>query len=367
MFIRKSIYSWKARSIYSAILFSLIATPLLSAVQIKEKEQSLPPPPPPAYDADLYNRDIETCLLDAELLYWTVNEGALDYAQKMTQPAWSSTTPSYASGKVKSASYHLDPGLRVMVGFFNALKYWDVRGQYTHFICRGQNSTSRPSSPSEFLTGTWPQITTNPLTHAHSDIFFNYNVFHLLISRIFYPNLHLRLRMTGGASSAWIGQDWKMQYFDGGIDKNTTIRNRWHFVGGGLSTGLIADWYWGNHIYLTGSTMISLYMGSYSNRSKQTTTFQVDPSDNTSLPVRNSRLSNTRPALSTQFSIGPSWQQNFGPRRVEVFIGYELTGWFNLQEIRRSSSGAPSVAKETWTETSMLSLQGLTTRLTVDF
>jgi hypothetical protein len=108
-------------------------------------------------------------------------------------------------------------------------------------------------------------------------------------------------------------------------------------------------------------------MGSYDNTSKQTTTFQPNGADDPTLPVRDSMTEDTRPSFCVQFFLGPSYQKCFGCNRVEFFAGYELTGWFNLQEIRRSSSGLPSSAKETWMSTSMLALQGLTTRLTIYF
>ncbi len=347
------------RFILGTVLSTLAFQPLLEASECD-------PPPGSAYDADLFHKDVEVWYVSAEFLYWTVDEGALDYAQKMRQPAWSPTTPSFASGKVQCASFNLDPGFRVATGYFNAPKYWAVQGQYTHLITRGKDRAGKPEAGNEFLTGTWPQITTNPLVHAHSNIFFNYNLAELSIDRIFITNPHLRMKLRAALSMAWMQQDWKVQYFDG-TGGNTTIRNRWHYMAGGLRAGLLGDWYWGNHVYLTGGTTAALYMGGYSNDSKQTTSFQPNGSDDPTLPVRDSRVEDTRPSFAVQVYLGPSYQKCFGCNRVEIFAGYELTGWFNLQEIRRSSSGLPSSAKETWMSTNMLALQGLTTRLTVDF
>ena len=322
------------------------------------------PPPCSAYDFDLYHKDLEVWFASGEFLYWTVDEGALDYAQRMKQPAWSPTA-SYASGTVESASFDISPGFRVSAGYFNAPKYWLVEAEYTHLISTGKNRAEKPTAAAEFLTGTWPQITTNPLQHAHSKIFFDFNLFEVFIHRIFIPNPHLRLTAMGGFSAVWMHQDWKVQYFDGG-GGDTTIRNQWRYIAGGLRTATFIDWYWGNHVYLTAGSSIALYMGSYKNQAKQTTTVQPVGSD-ASLPVRDSVFNDTRPSCALQFTLGPSFQKNFGCNRVELFVGYEINGWFNLQEIRRSTSGSPSEAKETWMSTSMLALQGLTTRFTVDF
>jgi hypothetical protein len=284
----------------------------------------------------------------------------------MHQPAWSTASSSYASGTVKSAKFHLDPGFRITGSYYNAPKYWEVRAGYTHLISRGSDSAGVPGGSGKYLTGTWPQITLQPLVHAHSHAFFNYNIFDLTIDRVFITNPHLRLRMTGGLSLPWIEQDWKIHYFDS-TGGNTTIRNRWHYVGAGIKMGLSGDWYWGNNVYITGLSSFGMFMGSYSNHSKQTTTFQPTGSENPMLPVRNSSYSDARGAFCAQFSIGPSWQKNIRCNRIEIYAGYELTGWFNLQEIRRSSGGVPTVAKETWMSTSMITLQGLTTRVTFDF
>ncbi len=342
----------------------LIAAPAAPPPPYPSRCNNCAPPPCSSYDFDLYHKDLEIWFASGEFLYWTVDEGALDYAERMKQPAWSPTA-SYASGTVESASFDISPGVRIGVGYFNAPKYWIVQAEYTHLISTGKDRVERPTGAGEFLTGTWPQITTSPLAHAHSKIFFDYNLFDLLIDRVFFPNPHLRLKAQGGITAAWMHQDWKVEYFDGG-GGDTTIRNRWRYIGGGLRSGLSVDWYWGNHVYLTAGSSFALYMGSYQNQAKQTTTVQPLGSD-ASLPVRDSNYNDTRPACALEFTLGPSFQKNFGCNRVELFVGYEINGWFNLQEIRRSTSGSPSEAKETWMSTSMLALQGLTTRFTVDF
>gem|GEM_PF-4211976 len=73
------------------------------------------------------------------------------------------------------------------------------------------------------------------------------------------------------------------------------------------------------------------------------------------------------PAFQSQFYFGPSYQKNFPNQRLEIFVGYELVTWLNLQEIYHSTSGAPSDPKETWINTSALALQGLTARASIDF
>jgi len=335
-----------------AVVVSMVLIPFAATTAVHEKVKA-----PAPYDADLYHKNQEVISVHGEFLYWTVQEGALDFAQKMNQPA--PVTPSYAIGNVHSACYDIDPGVRCAVSYFNAPKYWEVRAQYTHLISKGKDRVEKPEAAAEYLIGTWPHVLANPLTHAHSAIAFNYNLFDLMIDRVFIPNPHLRVRMVAGLGAAWIQQNWKIQYFDS-LNNNTTIRNRWHYIAGGIRCGAMGDWFWGNDIYLTGSTSIGVYMGSYHNKSKQI-------ASTLALPICNSKFSDTRPAYAAQFLVGPSWQKNFGCSRMEIFAGYELSTWFNLQEIRRSSSGNSTTAFETWLATGFIAVHGLTTRATYDF
>ena len=118
---------------------------------------------------------------------------------------------------------------------------------------------------------------------------------------------------------------------------------------------------------MTAHGSLSLLIGSYSNHAKQTTTFQPTALDNPSVPVRDTSYHDVRPALTAQMMLGPSWQKNYAHSRFELFAGFEMNAWLNLQEIYRSTSSTSWGAKETWMSTSVLALYGLTTRLTYDF
>ena len=321
---------------------------------------------PESPDVDLFRNKVPVMSVSAEFLYWTINEGALDYALKMTSSAFDPTGVNFAQGHFKCANYQLDPGFRIGLLYYRAPRFWEVKGQYTRLTCRGENNSGKPSTDTKFLTGTWPQIFTQPMAGAKSHIHMNYNVFDFLVDRYFMPNPHLRLRVVGGGAVAWMDQYWKIQYNDSSLNE-TTIQNRWKFVGGGLKTGTMVDWFWTKNIYITGLTTFGVLVGSYENRSLQTTNFEPTATANTALPLRNAFLQDTRGVFTVQFIFGPSWQKNYTCNRVEIFAGYEVNAWFNLQEIYRSTSGTAFAAKETLINTSTMILQGLTTRLTVDF
>lgn len=311
----------------------------------------------PAYDADLFKRDTPAFSFHGSFLFWRVQESALDYALKMQHTSPSGTV--YAQGKYHSATFDGEPGFRVAASYFRAPKYWEMWLQYTRLTARGENSVGRPDQEGRYLTGTWPEIISAPITQAKSHIHLNYNVADFLVDRFFNPNPHLRIRFIGGGTVAWMNQNWAVCYFNES-DAVTQIRNRWKFIGGGFRMGTMVDWYCGYDLYLTSATTAATLLGSYHNQSTQTASTE-------SLAVRDAHYSDIRPTFAVQALFGLSWQKNFCSNRMEIFGGYELNSWFNLAEIYRSTSGAANIAKETWINTGMIALQGLTTRMTLDF
>lgn len=317
-------------------------------------------------EPDLFRRYDQIYAGSIEFLYWKVAEGSLDYALKMQHSAWG-PTPSFAQGRFENAIYNIDPGFRLNLTYFRAPHYWEMRWQYTRMTNRGTDHSSKPPGASEFLTGTFNQIsTTDLLMGATSNIHLNYNVLDWLVDRVFFPNPHLRLRVVGGATLAWMSQDWKVTYTYGSPN-STTIRNRWGYAGAGLKTGTIVDWYWTGDLYMSAQGGFGLLLGGYSNRAKQTTTFQPTGSDNPTIPVRDTNFHDTRGIFTTQMIFGPSYQKNFSCSRIELFAGFEMNAWFNLQEIYRSTQATPTLAKETWLSSGTLLFYGLSTRLTLDF
>lgn len=320
-------------------------------------------PCPP--DADLYRRDESVFSFHGEFLFWRVQESALDYALKMERPAWG-TSPAWAQGEYKTATFNGEPGFRFMASYFRAPKYWEIWGSYTRLTASGKNSVGKPAPDQVFITGTWPQVSLATLAGARSWIHLNYNTGELLVDRFFNPNPHLRLRLLGGGLVAWMDQFWKIRYNDsaGGL---TTISSRWNYVGGGFRVGVMTDWFWGYDIYVTALATTGIVIGTYENKTKQTTNIATTAQDDANIPIRDVKYSDVRPAFTVQAQFGPSWQKSFTSTRWEVFAGYELNMWLNLQEVYRSTSSPAAQAKETWINTSALTLQGLTTRLTVDF
>ncbi|HAB98944.1 MAG TPA: hypothetical protein DCE71_03895 [Parachlamydiales bacterium] len=326
------------------------------------------PPPPPAFDADLFQKDKQVFSGHVEFLYWTIEEPDLDYALKMNTAAWGAGNANYAQGHFQTASYNFDPGMRLALSFYRAERFWEVKWQYLRGTFRGSDHTNAPEGSGEFLTGTWPQVIGGNLVAAKSHLHFNYNIFDMLVARVFNPNPHLRIRMIGGPTTAWMSQQWIVRYLNN-ANENTRINNRWSYAAGGLKFGTTIDWYWGEDIYVTAAGSAGLLMGSYHNQAKQTANAQPagGAGYNPAIPLRNAKLENIRPSFTAQMSFGPSWQKNYKNARTEFFAGYEITIWTNLQELYHSTAGNPNQTKETWINAGTLALHGVSIRLSGDF
>ena len=146
-----------------------------------------------SYDCDLFSKDKKVLFFNLEFLWWTVNEGALDYAIKMKNPAWG--TPTDAVGHYKRAEFNWGPGARFNFGYFNAPHYWDAQVQYTYFFSAGSETAKAPHSSTLFLNGTWPQpdpTGATPLARAKSNVSLMMNLIELIMTRRFPPESSLK-------------------------------------------------------------------------------------------------------------------------------------------------------------------------------
>lgn len=322
----------------------------------------------PAYsledDPNLFVHHRQICL-NTEFLYWTVNEGATDYALRMNQPAWG-PTEAFAKGTYKIADYNWCPGFRVAVTWYNAPRFWETWGQYTWLYASGHQTAHKPSADNLFLNSTWGIITSSPLAEASSNLSLHYQLADLLVARVFDPNPHLRLKLFGGATLGYIQQKWKLRYENFALESDQ-IHNHWRYLGGGIRFGLCVDWFWTHRFYFTGKTSFATLMGNYVNHSSQHTTANPTGLNNPELSVRSPDWEDYRFAFHAQFLLGPSWQRPFECWSIEVFAGYEFNVWLNIDEVYRSSQSGPSNTKETWINYGVFGLQGLTARLTIGF
>lgn len=333
------------------ILLTLTALSLLSSVSARELmcEQCIEEPDPCCLPHLFVERS--QVFVNTTFLYWTADEGVLDYAVR-TKGA--STLPNtFAIGDYKTADFDWRPGFRVAATYYRCFKYWDVTGEYTWFYTKGSKHLNAPLNP------TRQTLTTPPFQRANSWIDLHYHVGDMYAARVFDPNEHLRLRVLTGLTAGYIEQQWKNLYtnFDGNFDR---VREKWRFWGGGIRMGATVDWFWGYHLYFTGKFTFATLIGTYKNE-----TIQTNGVNNALLG--NAKYDDHRFAFHTQFMLGPSWQRPFECWSYEIFAGYEFNLWYNLHERIRSEFSPPNGTKSTVYSDGLLGLQGLTLRLTVGF
>lgn len=322
----------------------------------------------PLENPDLFNKDDSAFLICGEFLYWTVSEGALDYAIRMRGPSWG-PSDSFAQGDMERAEFDWDPGYQLSFGYYRAPNFWEADFVWTYIHVKGSNHHNRPpAEENRFMTSTWPQIFTSPIEDASTSIHLHYQMADLMANRIFHPfdNPHLRLKLIGGLTGVWMDQTWKILYRDG-LGSSTSVDNKWRYWGFGFKAGIDFDWFWGKDFYVTGRALTGLVSGHYHNHGKQETNAILQANDDTSLPVRDLRYKDYRIAFTSQFALGPSYQKSFTSSRMELFLGYEMTMWTNLHEVFRSTTSSASEPKETWINSGLIALQGLTVRGTFNF
>lgn len=356
--------NWKSVLILSSLVATAFAEGEVATRQSQEKK-----PVKESYDYDLFRKDKKILFINAEFLYWSVTEGALDYAIKMKQPAWGQT--SDASGSYKIADFGWNPGFRLSFGYFNAPHYWDAYLQYTYFVGTGHDHAEKPNQDDLFLNGTWPQP--NPsfnepvsLASAKTDIKLSTNMVEFLVTRRFHPNPHMRMRVYGGVDVAWLRQNWEIDYKDI-QDEISHLHNHWQYTGAGIRLGFIIDWFLGKGgFYFTGQTSAACFAGGYHNVSKQTSSYSQNDY-NPAIPLRNAHYHDTRLVPQFQALAGPSWQQAFKNCRTEIVLAYELNIWSNLHEVFHSNNTLPQGPKQTQIDNGMVGIQGLTLIWNLDF
>ncbi|MBN2479361.1 MAG: hypothetical protein JXA94_03955 [Parachlamydiales bacterium] len=314
-------------------------------------------------DSDLFRKCEKVTFINGEFLYWKANQGNLEYAFQYDQdvPVAGYT---YGTGKFKESDYDWKPGFRLALGWFNAPHYWQVYGQFTWMRITGSNSSERTSLANQPLVGTFAQngVLSEELKEARSDLKLNHELGDFLVSRVFIPSPHFRLRLFGGFTGGRIKQRWNVDYIS--VNSNVEkIFNRFSFVGVGYRLGIDLDWFFGKDFYLSGKASVAQLVGKYKNLAK------ID-NISTGTIFENSRYNQWRAAYNVQFYLGPSYQRAYCSSRFELFAGYEINSWFNILEVIRNTGASSSYLTTEQIpriNNGALLMHGLTARFTIDF
>lgn len=290
---------------------------------------------------------------DLEFLYWTAEVNAVDYALQTNNPVFSEC----GVGDFQNADYSYDPGFRVGLRYRNGPRYWEISAAYTWLNVSGKDSVEDTVN---LITPTYLPDLLMTVTNGNSDIKLWYNILDVLAARVFDPNPHLRMRVSGGITGAWIEQNWKVTYSDT-MNFVSTLNQKWTYRAVGYRVGAAFDWFWIWDIYLTGKASVGMTVGKYVNLSKQSSQFSMNPN----LTFRDSRYEDYRIATHLQMLLGFSYQKLCQCVDYEIFAGYEFNAWNNLNEIFRCQGDSEFM--NTLINNGLLGLHGLNVRLTVSF
>lgn len=345
--------------IFGFLSFGLISTLLADVGQ--------PVPEPRPYDYDLFSKDRECEYVDIEaLVFKLLNNQAVGAKFVTPSQQTNSQNSAKAAEKIQNLNWHWRPGFRVTLGYFNAPKYWEVMGQYTWFEDSASKTVKSPNPNQNYLrVGCYLPIqeyanALNPLAKIHATGDLYYNDLSALVTRNFYPNPHLRLRVIGGLTSMWAHQSSHLVNTFTGISNtlNSTFNSK--YWGVGFKMGTSADWYWGKDFYITGKVFWAIVTGRWNTNTK------ISNSEGALYDrIADSAYNATQ---NFQFIFGPSYQKSYEKIRWELFVGYELNTWLGAITAYNypTTAGAQGwLFPQKFFED--LTLTGVNVRLTLDF
>ncbi len=181
--------------------------------------------------------------------------------------------------------------------------------------------------------GTFPQFTTTDMEKAYSNIFLREHMFDVLLSRKFELSSRINLNFFNGLTGGWFKQNWTITYYgQGQTGTITKIKPKWRFKGGGIKTGVSADWELGQGFNWSCLSAIAAIYGNYDNRMKLLHRY---PSTGVDLVLEFIHYDDFRVVTNLQLQMGPSWEKQYKSWGMRMFAGYEINSWFNVHEILR--------------------------------
>lgn len=135
-----------------------------------------------------------------------------------------------------------------------------------------------------------------------------------------------------------------------------------------MRVGVDFDWYLGKGWSISATTSAAALLGYYSNYTKVDT--NNAGTGNAPTDIENSHYDDNRIATQIQMQLGPSWGIMWDDWGINIFAGYELNAWFNIEELRSgdlSSSTSSITQRRTVINDSVLGLQGFVGKIQVNF
>lgn len=302
--------------------------------------------------------------LYAGFIYWTARLDGLSYA--LTGVGDFSNDPS--KGNVHSVDWNWDPGFKAGYGWTFCHGGWDLYLQYTWFYTNvSSERRSQHIQPSfEIATPfTYSLIEAFFIDQAHAHWDLHYQLGDLELGRNYYINRFLKLRPFIGIKGAWQKQDYNVFFETAYIQNNVfNIKSDQDLMlwGIGMKAGLNTAWHFYKHFSVYGDFALT-GMWTHHNINRKDVFSEIQSSNqqqqnNITVTNLQSTLRIIKPVL--EFGIGFRLESYFHCNRMHIQLqsGWEAQIWPNQTLYINLSN---------YYDKFDLSLQGLTTKLRLDF
>jgi hypothetical protein len=264
--------------------------------------------------------------VSADMIVWKAQENGLGFVVKNENGV-----VYINDGKIKNPSFDWDFGFKLGLGVNMGHDGWDVYAQWTRLHTDATNTEHQPSGGRLFPTFrnvTFSEPGTMSSAHAHWKL--HLNMIDAELGREFFVSKWLTLRPFGGLRTAWISQNYKINYNYDAIGDVLKNRLKNHFWGLGLLTGLDAQWGMGGGWSIYGGGAVSLLYGNFRIREKER--LQTPTTTSTRALVRNKF--NMTDAI-TDLEAGLRWKRAWECVAFKIQAGWEQHAFYGQNQLAK--------------------------------
>jgi hypothetical protein len=262
-----------------------------------------------------------------------------------------------------------EPGYRVEGGFNIPHDNWDAYFCWTHLDAEAQNHINAGTGNGLFPYWAFPNGAAGDefFAKAKSHWKLHLNLADGELAKDYFVGKHLSLSPFIGLRSAWIDQEYNLEYenapFAAGLTLNDSVHMKCDYWGLGPRAGIDMKWWLNKEFSIYGTAAISLLYGEFSINQKEQAEFL--PVVQTVRPLHfHDSLHIARPI--TDIGIGLEWENMFYDDRLHLALsaGWEQHVFFDQNQfIRFVNSSTTSLLSNRGD----LALEGWTFALRLDF
>lgn len=306
--------------------------------------------------------------IEADFIYWRVDEDDLDYVLT------SKTTSDSSHSTFHKPEIRWDAGFKIGAGYtWGRQDFWELFLRWTHLNTHQEGS--KEAKDSDVLIPIWsPTVLGQQAQHASVDWRVRYNTYDLELGRHYFMCKTIALRPFMGVRGATILQHYEAEY-KGRLSTSvpiplfdTHMKAKNDFRGIGTRAGAQLNWYFASDWSIFGSVAGSLLYGQYELHQKLEGALGVTLTD-FGFKDEFSKL-----ATNLEASLGFAWEHYFckGDYRLAISVAYEFSEWFSQNRMKQfnlldNSINAQKTVNTVGNQQGDLGLQGGTLQVRFDF